>query len=97
MSEALIIYVYFTGYESNPAFLGSICGRVANRIDGASFTLDGVKYEVSKNDPLGNNMCHGGFKGLSRVCHQIIFSHSHIKSLGEKKHRSVKKNQCFTT
>ena len=55
------------GYESNPGFLGCICGRVANRIDGATFELDGTRYNVSKNDPLGNNMCHGGFKGFSRV------------------------------
>ena len=54
-------------YESNPGFLGCICGRVANRIDGATFELDGTRYNVSKNDPLGNNMCHGGFKGFSRV------------------------------
>lgn len=59
-------YDSFEGYEENPAFMGAICGRVANRINGATFELDGVKYELSKNDPLGNNMCHGGFKGLTR-------------------------------
>lgn len=53
-------------YEANPGFLGCVCGRVANRIDGATFELDGTRYSVSKNDPLGNNMCHGGFKGFSR-------------------------------
>ncbi|XP_060558312.1 galactose mutarotase-like [Ruditapes philippinarum] len=59
-------YDNFDGYETNPAFMGAICGRVANRIDGATFELDGSKYDVSKNDPLGNNMCHGGFTGLTR-------------------------------
>ena len=63
----LHIYLLTLDYESNPGFLGCICGRVANRIDGATFELDGTRYNVSKNDPLGNNMCHGGFKGFSRV------------------------------
>ncbi|XP_052768579.1 galactose mutarotase-like [Mya arenaria] len=58
----------FEGYEDNPAFLGAICGRVANRIDGATFELDGKRYDVSKNDPLGNNLCHGGFVGFTRRC-----------------------------
>ncbi|KAL4238054.1 hypothetical protein ACF0H5_002765 [Mactra antiquata] len=56
-------------YETNSAFMGSICGRVSNRIDGGAFTLNGVKYDVSKNDPLGNSMCHGGFVGLTRRCY----------------------------
>jgi hypothetical protein len=76
--------MYFTqiqilGYETNPAFMGAICGRVANRIDGATFELDGTKYDVSKNDPLGNNMCHGGFTGLTRVCE--IYLHDFISLL----------------
>lgn len=67
-TDVCLGYDTFDGYEKNPAFMGAICGRVANRIDGAMFELDGVKYEVSKNDPLGNNMCHGGFLGLTRRC-----------------------------
>ena len=38
--------------------------RVANRIKGASFTLDGKPYTVSAND--GKNSLHGGKKGWSR-------------------------------
>ncbi len=35
-----------------------ILGRVANRIDGAQFTLDGVTYKTYPND--GNDTLHGG-------------------------------------
>ena len=39
-------------------------GRVANRIRGAAFQLDGKQYHVSAND--GNNSLHGGTTGWSR-------------------------------
>ena len=37
---------------------GFTVGRVANRIAGGKFTLNGTQYSVSKND--GNNSLHGG-------------------------------------
>lgn len=53
-------------YEGNNNYFGALCGRVANRISGAKFTLDGKTYEVSKNDPFGGHFVHGGFVGFSR-------------------------------
>lgn len=53
-------------YEGNNNYFGALCGRVANRIGNAKFTLDGTTYEVSKNDPLGGHFVHGGFVGFSR-------------------------------
>jgi len=50
---------YFTG---NGPYLGAAVGRYANRISNASFELDGVKYEVTKN--IGENHLHGGKKGF---------------------------------
>ncbi len=44
---------------------GSIVGRSANRIEGASFELDGVLYNVPKND--GKNNLHGGDKSFQKV------------------------------
>src|SRR5690242_1679419 len=38
------------GYLTNPPYLGAIVGRYANRIGNATFTLDGVKYSLAKND-----------------------------------------------
>lgn len=44
---------------------GAVCGRVAARIEGAFFVLDGVRYELSKNE--GENTLHGGFKAFDTV------------------------------
>ncbi|MEE3359048.1 MAG: aldose epimerase family protein [Pseudomonadota bacterium] len=48
-------------YATQGGFLGVIVGRVANRIAGSTFTLDGVKHHVTPNE--GPNQLHGGPKG----------------------------------
>ncbi|NDW44997.1 aldose epimerase family protein [Ruegeria sp. PrR005] len=50
------------GYAHNPRSLGIIAGRVANRISGAGFTLDGVRYDLPANE--APNHIHGGPQGL---------------------------------
>ncbi|KAH3844661.1 galactose mutarotase-like [Dreissena polymorpha] len=55
-----------TDYEVNNNYFGALCGRVANRIGGAEMTIDGVQYKLSRNDPLGGHICHGGSVGFSR-------------------------------
>ncbi len=45
-------------YETNSGFMGAVVGRVANRIGGASFTLDGKEYKLTANE--GRNSLHGG-------------------------------------
>jgi aldose 1-epimerase len=45
-------------------FLGPTVGRFANRIGDATFKLDGVKYNLYKND--GDNTLHGGKAGLDK-------------------------------
>ncbi|MEN2282457.1 aldose epimerase family protein [Algoriphagus sp. SE2] len=50
---------YYTG---NGPYLGAAVGRYANRISNASFELDGVKYDITKN--IGENHLHGGKKGF---------------------------------
>ncbi len=51
-------------------FLGACVGPVANRIGGASFTLDGETYHFPQNDN-GVNTLHGGFKGLDHVAWDV--------------------------
>ncbi len=46
----------------------SVMGRVANRIAGAKFTLDGKDYTLNAND--GPNTLHGGRIGFSKVVWQ---------------------------
>ena len=38
------------GYETHDGYLGACVGRVANRIGGAEFTLNGKTYPLAKND-----------------------------------------------
>ena len=45
-----------------------VLGRVANRIAGARFTIDGVEYKVTAN--AGANTLHGGRKGFANVVWQ---------------------------
>lgn len=45
-------------YEKNTVSMGATVGRVANRIAGASFTMDGETYRLTAND--GENTLHGG-------------------------------------
>lgn len=42
------------GYYENGDFFGSTIGPSANRIDNASFELDGVKYRLAANDGTNN-------------------------------------------
>jgi len=51
-------------YQRN-ALSASIKGRVANRIAGAAFTLDGKDYKLFAND--GPNTLHGGKVGFDKV------------------------------
>lgn len=44
------------GYEGNPSYFGSVIAPSANRIGGASFTIDGVTYNLKKNN--GENNLH---------------------------------------
>ncbi|MQY11361.1 Aldose 1-epimerase [Streptomyces sp. RB5] len=53
------------GYLANPGpYFGAVIGRYANRIAGASFTLDGRTYKVPAND--GTNCLHGGDGGFDK-------------------------------
>jgi len=55
--------------EDNP-YVGATIGRFANRIDNASFTLDGTQYNLTaNNDHNGSpSHLHGGLYGFHRVC-----------------------------
>jgi len=57
-------YERASDYRDDPYWMGAIVGRVANRISGAAFTLDGRTYPLAANE--GANSLHGGAHGLGR-------------------------------
>lgn len=52
------------GYIDSSSYCGTTVGRVANRISGAKFSLDGKQYRVSANE--GKNCLHGGQTGFDK-------------------------------
>lgn len=55
----------FDRYREVSPYFGCTVGRVANRIAGAHFDLDGVEYSLAAND--GPNHLHGGQRGFDKV------------------------------
>ena len=53
----------YQSFGRNP--VGTALGRYANRIGNASFTIDGTKFEVTKNN--GQHTLHGGSKGFDHT------------------------------
>lgn len=51
-------------YLTDTSYQGALIGRFANRIGGATFTIDGTTYHVGANE--GQNSLHGGMLGFNR-------------------------------
>lgn len=64
LRDVVLGYDDVAGYEKNDGYLGAFIGRVANRVGGAKFSLNGKKYELFKND--GDNSLHGGKIGFDK-------------------------------
>jgi aldose 1-epimerase len=65
MGDVVLGYDDVTQYRANPAHMGGIIGRYANRIAHGEFTLDGKQYPLAKNN--GSNSLHGGIVGFDKV------------------------------
>jgi aldose 1-epimerase len=52
------------GYEASRGFVGALIGRLANRLAGGQFTLDGTHYQLATNE--AGNTLHGGPEGFHR-------------------------------
>ena len=69
--------------ENQPMFArggymnGGVIGRVANRVSGAQFTLDGTTYQLTRNE--GRNQLHGGRRGF----HTVFWKGSEFKNENE--------------
>lgn len=67
IENVVLGYKDYREYNKNPNYFGALIGRVAGRIQGASFKLNDKTYNLAAND--GDNHLHGGPDGL----HQIIW------------------------
>ncbi len=64
VEDVVLGFEHLEDYFVNEPNFGSTIGRHANRIGGASFELNGVTYELDKND--GEHNLHGGYNGYHK-------------------------------
>ncbi len=83
--DIVLGYDDLEGYINDFSAMGTIIGRYANRIAKASFTLDGITYDLFNNN--GENCLHGGKTGFNKVFWEIEeISSSDLSGLSLKYH-----------
>lgn len=70
MADVTTGFATLDGYLARHPYFGSSVGRVANRIAGGRFRLDGRDHELPVNN--GPNSLHGGTDGFDRALWRII-------------------------
>jgi aldose 1-epimerase len=63
--DVVLGYDKLEDYLKYNCFLGATIGRFANRIENSNFELNGIQYNLAKND--GQNHLHGGIVGFDKV------------------------------
>jgi aldose 1-epimerase len=64
LDDVVLGFNDLASYVAGHPYFGAITGRVAGRICGAAFTLDGRTYQLARNDPP--NHLHGGVEGFDK-------------------------------
>lgn len=70
MADVALGFANLDSYLADTAYFGSTVGRVANRIAGGRFTLDGRDYQVPANN--GPNALHGGPRGFDKANWEVV-------------------------
>ncbi|SDJ19393.1 Aldose 1-epimerase [Aliiruegeria lutimaris] len=65
LRRVVLGYADVADYATNAPYLGTVVGRVCNRIAHGHFTLDGTEYQLPVNG-AGDVHLHGGDKGFTR-------------------------------
>ena len=61
-ADVVLGFPTWDAWIENPAYFNCIIGRTCNRIGGAAFSIDNIRYQVSANQ--GAFQLHGGFHGF---------------------------------
>lgn len=70
VADVTLGYASLDGYLAKSEYFGAIVGRVANRIAGGRFVLDGRAYQTPVNN--GVNSLHGGTTGFDKVVWRVL-------------------------
>lgn len=65
LADVVLGFDDLRGYVEHTEFFGATVGRVANRIRGGVFELEGRRYELARTD--GPDHLHGGRRGWDKV------------------------------
>lgn len=70
LADVVLGHDKLSDYVDHPNYFGVTVGRYANRIAGGGFALNGVAYQLPKND--GDNSLHGGGHGFDKVVWAVV-------------------------
>jgi aldose 1-epimerase len=65
LADVVLGFDDIQGYVAGSPYFGAIVGRVANRIRGAAFELDGQRHTLAANN--GKHHLHGGKRGFDKL------------------------------
>lgn len=69
LDDIVLSFPSVDDFRNDTTYFGNIVGRVANRIGGAQFGINGVFYKLTPND--GRNLLHGGKQGFGDVIWKV--------------------------
>ena len=78
LEDIVLGYDNIDGYIAGDSSHGALVGRYANRIAGGKFTIDGVEYNVEKNEK-GITCLHGGAELSTAVWKAIIIDDNSLE------------------
>ncbi len=77
-ADVLVGFDNIEGHENHSDYEGMTVGRYANRIANGKFSIDGVEYEVEKNEK-GKTCLHGGAELSTAVWKAIIIDDNSVE------------------